>query len=1020
MSRGRTVLPIGLPALLLFVGLEPVIFAQANPPLESTRRHLSKEGLASSSGSSTIPVRYLDIGFPVYLDDGIPPLGLLLPWTPDNLVYNSLTKRFFVPDFFANVIHVFDATSELPINDIPVPSAWSLDQSPDQHTIYGATSLGDFFALDAVSMTVIEWVPFPQIGYGYFTMGVHVLADGRFALFGITVTYAANGPETVVIWNRDDNSLTPVFQGSSAHDTSCGVSMGAIGYLRITPDRTKLFFGSLDSDETVCSYDTVSGEFKWITGTGNGTNLLLPTDGNEFMIYVGDRNVVVYDMQTFSVIDNFPPPSNPPSVESLPSSPNYVLSLDGNTLYSIDGGIVTAFDWHTHTLLGWTSSPQPIYYKDLIPLAVDETGLIAGLVGWGVGFIDTSSLLAPSSAPGVNLMQNGDAILPHEGPVSGGTSVAFTGLNTSFQAQNVLFGSIPGTDLTAQGITHLVNTPPQAAGPVDVSIATTNGALLTVFNGFSYGPSVEKALTNASTAEGGSTVTIFGHGLFDEYINGGFKTAPQVTIGGNSATFVAPQYFQYSDQTAPTPLELIQVVIPPGTAGQSGDIVVSNSSGSGTLKNGISFVPETRQYPLPGAQLAEGIYDQWRDVYYFADQSQIQVFSRTLAKWLTPINIPKVAGQTAQRLWAISLSPNGSKLAVSDFAGSMIDVLNPDNPSAVRSFSVASLPGTNIPVVQPCGLAVTDRGVVYFSGAASVAPQDYANVLAKVDTVTGAISTYTIDEAYPPGIWGLSGNIYNRVLLTRDNLHVYYSHLGGSVFLLDTQTDQIMVNPLVGVLDGELSLAANGVTVSGSQYLLDSSLNIRAQVAANEITDYDKIYNIGEKTSPDGKFLFQLLQQGIVVVDAYTGLQVTRVGLPLATTFTYDALVTDTTDDLVVAITGTTGDGITIIDLAPSLALQPSLTANPNPIPADANSQLGQTNLTWNAPGHTSVQIIVGGTLFVEGGPSGSARTGDWVSNGTLFSLVDATSHQILATTTVNLRDCLLRCIPGPLQGPAR
>src|SRR5580658_7679806 len=109
MSRGRTVLPIGLPALLLFVGLEPVMCAQANPPLESTRRHLSKEGLASSLGSSAIPVRYFDIGFPMYLDGGIPPLGLALPWTPDNLVYNSLTKRFFVPDFFANQIHVFDA-----------------------------------------------------------------------------------------------------------------------------------------------------------------------------------------------------------------------------------------------------------------------------------------------------------------------------------------------------------------------------------------------------------------------------------------------------------------------------------------------------------------------------------------------------------------------------------------------------------------------------------------------------------------------------------------------------------------------------------------------------------------------------------------------------------------------------------------------------------------------------------------------------------------------------------------------
>ena len=43
------------------------------------------------------------------------------------------------------------------------------------------------------------------------------------------------------------------------------------------------------------------------------------------------------------------------------------------------------------------------------------------------------------------------------------------------------------------------------------------------------------------------------------------------------------------------------------------------------------------------------------------------------------------------------------------------------------------------------------------------------------------------------------------------------------------------------------------------------------------------------------------------------------------------------------------------------------------------------------------------GALFAEGGSSGSQETGEWVGNGTVFVLVDATTRAVLATTTVML-----------------
>lgn len=86
-----------------------------------------------------------------------------------------------------------------------------------------------------------------------------------------------------------------------------------------------------------------------------------------------------------------------------------------------------------------------------------------------------------------------------------------------------------------------------------------------------------------------------------------------------------------------------------------------------------------------------------------------------------------------------------------------------------------------------------------------------------------------------------------------------------------------------------------------------------------------------------------------------------------------------------------------------------TMTANPNPIPV-AGGQDGQTTISWNAPGATTIQIRVGspsGPLFTDMGPSGSIKTGVWVSNGLQFFLQDVsngkslTQANTLATLTV-------------------
>ena len=79
-----------------------------------------------------------------------------------------------------------------------------------------------------------------------------------------------------------------------------------------------------------------------------------------------------------------------------------------------------------------------------------------------------------------------------------------------------------------------------------------------------------------------------------------------------------------------------------------------------------------------------------------------------------------------------------------------------------------------------------------------------------------------------------------------------------------------------------------------------------------------------------------------------------------------------------------------------------SFSANPTAVPVNAGSTVGQTTLSWNAPGYSSLQIFANGSLFANVGSSGSAATGNWVSDGMDFSLVDPATSSPLSTVTVH------------------
>jgi cytochrome c551/c552 len=95
------------------------------------------------------------------------------------------------------------------------------------------------------------------------------------------------------------------------------------------------------------------------------------------------------------------------------------------------------------------------------------------------------------------------------------------------------------------------------------------------------------------------------------------------------------------------------------------------------------------------------------------------------------------------------------------------------------------------------------------------------------------------------------------------------------------------------------------------------------------------------------------------------------------------------------------GNGCLTSINAPCPSVGPSFTADPNPILVTGNAIVGQTTLSWNAPGAQLVEIRIGspnGQLFTLQGNRGTLQTGPWVSDGLTFYLQDVTGGKALTS----------------------
>jgi hypothetical protein len=800
---------------------------------------------------------------------------------PHFTVYDPTHKQFFVSNPFLNEIDVFDATHEVETAQIPIPLAWGLDISPSNGSLYAGTLIGDVYEVNTSTFTVTNRYEFASIGPSGFQVSTALaLFDGRLAVQGAPGgILGVDGYSAAAVWDPVTNSFDNGTGGSI-----CG--FGNQGGFAVSGDRTRILITTVDEGgggETICSYDPVAkvatlGAFPFPTFVRE----IIPTpDGSRFFLTSNLDGVGVFDAKTVQLLGQITG-SNSGSIPNAASGA--VISLDGKTLYLVDQstGAVGGWDTTSFAQKGWVPSfTVDDAQSGIVIAAIDETGLIVGPVGHGVGFIDAAQMKTAQPT----LISQGFAS-PTTGLLTGGTTLTgflYGDVTDSATLNQIYVGNEPGAFPTFaashnQENSAQVTTPPSNQTlAVDLAVVLSDGGVGIAPENFSYGPTILEVVPNGGTADGGQTGAVIGYGFGDS------MAGIQVTVGGQSATvtkiFTGPPISPY-----PFPVDAVQFMVPPGSPGTAADVTITTSSGSVTATGTFHYTAAVESYPIT-ANLQAGIYDAVRDLYFFADKAQIQVLSKSSGKWLSPIALPGVSGKT--QLLDISESPDGTKLAVSDFGSQAIYVLDPDNPASATMYPMSLDHDGAADSLAPGGLAVTDAGMVYFvTGDINGTGTPWFH---KLDTAKGSI----IDlGGFQSG--GGSSDAYDHVLLSPDGTKIYFSASGDVTFTfwLNTSNDHIHSSGADGFYVGkDLAISGDGSTIDAAGELADSLLNPRVGVVYIDWETWLPLAANGQKLNVDGSILFQPLTDGIDMIDANTGRLSYRIQIPVTVANNYDALV---------------------------------------------------------------------------------------------------------------------------------
>lgn len=831
--------------------------------------------------------------------------------TPESAAYDLARKLVYVSNPTRGTVDVVSSTTYQVLKSIPIPLPRGLNLSVDGSKVYVGTDTQALYVIDTATQRISQryFTPVPPpIGLGYYASAPENpvdTANGRLLLLAMN-----SGSIQITSWDLATNTYQVRSDAPSSFD---------YGVLARSGDGTKVILANnVSGGVDVALYDSLTDSFKSTT-LGYPFAVAANADGTQFA--VASDQIYVFDSQLNQV-------------SVLPASAPLQYSPDGSRLY-VAGflgsvPVVAIFDMQTYKLVGWARSyASNIAYFERVPpliqekpLVADETGRLFGAADHGLAIDDTMDLHSYSGTeeyPVDNIV-----VVPSEGTTVQQQNVQIETYNYT-TAPNVWFGGFSASN-TQVGDPYLATTTPglETTGPVNVRLIDTDGVQSFIPQSYSYGSVLVPTPDLAASSAGGGSLSVFGYGLGVL----GTQQTTKLSVGNTPAQVTQAHPFATA-QEYPFAMTYLQFQ-PPSTGAGAGDVTVTSAAGAATFKGGYHSLGMTG-YALD-AQPYGIVYDSHRNQVYISTADYVDVFSLASASFLAPIAIPTI--NKVLQLGGMALSPDGSRLVVTNWADGSVAIVNPDHPSSAQVVAVVP-PANSTPWLQgPQEVAVGNNGKALIS-VAGEPTGTLSSSRHKEKKRRRQLSAKANDSWPAPNLWELDLNTLTVTPVVsigenaQDTLSLKASDDGSKICLVgeyqplslyDSATGTFLQGP---VQAGASDCAANGTatvdggTPFGRPALLDLALDFNGFVSLTDYMAYSVMNAepgaIGLLVDPEGALFCQPFTQGLMLFDVHTGQILEQIAMPTNVAgISSGALAWDTAGLRIFALTDS---GLTVVHL---------------------------------------------------------------------------------------------------------
>jgi len=839
-------------------------------------------------------------------------------------VFDPVHNQVFVSNSDYNRVDVVSLASRSLVASIPVPQPVFLTRSVDGTQVVVGTQTSQVVWIDTSRLLITKTYRVPSRTSNPpstppFAQYVHELSNGTLLVM----------PSFMIV-NPTNNQVTiptvPI--------------IGFVDKYAVNDLGTKIV---LASNGTTVVYDVATATN--VSSTQAGSPLAIDSTGNHIF------TAGAHEFDMFDGALNLLGSIN--LSQSIVLSPSAVFSPDNKTAYlTVSVGAapplptIYTVDVYSLSITGLASTSGGL------PFGADQTGLLIGTTRFGVT-VDDANFLIPAPA---SVSIAGLQLVPSVGPVGQQTQTQL-GNGGLFLLPDVRFGVQAATAETIQTTAPFTATATAPAsnvpGPVDVKLVWPNGTEGFMPLGFTYGPSIQAMLTDASTPDGGSSGSLFALGVPSD------PSLVQLTIGGVPATVTLAGPASISSPPAyPFPVSKVSFTTPPGSGGAA-DVVLTTSNGSTTLKDGFHYATSAQDFaaPVSGTTYRALLYNSKRNELYLSGGDHVDIFSTSSSAFVHSITSSALTGKL---LGGMAVSPDGNTLYITDTSDGLLLVANLSSlSSSLVSIPVATATQANGCLVGPLSVAVTSDSKAYVAYG-TISLNHCSNLgnsaYYRVDLQTSIVTTPSF----------LSSNCEGNFAASSDGTKLAMTPIGGTGFFCIYDVNGGQIHKLDSTSPGfNLGASATGGTISadgtrvafeGGPVVATSAGNV---VNFSHTPDAYAIPNFpltNVKLTDNGSLVYVLYPKNLDIFDANHGTLRRRITFTETAQSALDSLAIDPSGQHAYAITDT-GLLVITLDAVPLSAseMQPASGSPGTSVTVHGNGFTNQTTGTLNG---TSVPLI--------------------------------------------------------------